>query len=100
MAEDVKYDITFQWLTAIKSISEEDLARQTQNAAQMVVDRKARLQSYVTLVNSASVAEKVLAELGPKLNQDAKKELTAAALLRKVKASLVKNTDTISIKVT
>ena len=86
--------------SAIKTTTEGDPATQAQSAAaQISYDRSARLQSFVTLVNNVAVAEKVLAEMGPKLNQDNKKELTPSSLMGKVTASLIERTDTISIKV-
>ncbi len=74
--------------SAITSTSEAELA---------FYNRNARLQSFVALVQNGAVAEKVLAEIGPRLKEN---ERTTAALLRMVKASLIPSTDTIQISVT
>jgi uncharacterized protein involved in exopolysaccharide biosynthesis len=60
-------------------------------------DRKARLQSFVVLVNNSDIAEQVLTEIGPKLRE---KDRTPTALLKMVKGSLIPNTDSIQITVT
>jgi len=65
--------------------------------AQYFYDRKARLQSFVSLVQNGAVAEKVLAEIGPRLKEN---ERTTAALLGMVSADLIPSTDTIQISVT
>ena len=65
--------------------------------AQYFYDRKARLQSFVSLVQNGAVAEKVLAEIGPRLKEN---ERTTAALLGMVSANLIPSTDTIQISVT
>jgi len=69
------------------------------SGAQAVYDRAARLQSYVALVNNVAVAEKVLAELGPKLNKDKDTELNVSSLMSTVTAVLLDKTDMISITV-
>jgi len=86
--------------SAITSQSETDLAAAATAGAQYLYDRKARLQSFVSLVQNGAVAEQVLEELGPKLNNKKGEPTTAAELLRMVSADLVPETDTIQISVT
>ncbi len=86
--------------SAITSISSVDLAAASTGAAQYLYDRKARLMSFVTLVQNGAVVGQVLEELGPKLNNNRGEPPTAAVLLRTVSADLVPNTDTIQISVT
>jgi uncharacterized protein involved in exopolysaccharide biosynthesis len=73
----------------ITSLSEADLAAFS--------DRKARLQSFVALVNNSNIAEKVLAEVGPNLRE---KDRNALELLKMVKGGLIPNSDSIQITVT
>ncbi len=82
--------------SAIKTTSEETLAKDAQTGAQYFYDRKARLQSYVTLVQNGDVANKVLAEIGPELKND---ERSPSVLLQMVDAQLLNSTDTIQITV-
>ncbi len=82
---------------AISSQSETDLAAAAASGAQYLYDRKARLQSYVTLVRNGSVAEQVLAQVRQKLKPE---EQNTAALLEMVRGNLVVNTDSIQISVT
>lgn len=87
-------DVSFG--SAIKSVTEEQLAIEAQSAADLFYDRKARLESYVALVNNTAVAEEVLARIGSKLNPS---EQSVSGLLRMVSAELLQGTDTIRINV-
>jgi uncharacterized protein involved in exopolysaccharide biosynthesis len=87
-------DVSFG--SAIKSVSEADLATEAQTGAQFLYDRKARLQSFVALVKNGNVAEKVLAVVGSKLKESERSE---AALMRMVSGSMIQSTDTIRISV-
>ena len=81
---------------AITSQSETDVAAAANAGAQYLYDRTARLQSYVSLVQNGTIAEQVLAQVGPKLD---KKDQATAPLLRMVDANLIPNTDSIQISV-
>lgn len=80
----------------ITSQSETNLAADAASGAQYIYDRKARLQSYVALVRNGAVAEKVLAQLGSKLEPA---ERTTSALSSLVSGALVPNSDSIRISV-
>ena len=86
--------------SAITSTSDIQSAQAAAAGAQYLYDRKARLQSFVSLAQNGAVAEQVLEELGPKLNNKKGEPTTAAALLRMVSADLISSTDTIQISVT
>ena len=86
--------------SAITSTSDIQSAQAAAAGAQYLYDRKARLQSFVSLAQNGAVAEQVLEELGPKLNNKKGEPTTAAALLRMVSADLISETDTIEITVT
>ena len=77
--------------SAITSQSETDLAAAAASGAQYLYDRKARLESFVSLVQNGAVAEQVLEELGPKLDNKKGEPTTAAALLRMVDGKLIPN---------
>jgi uncharacterized protein involved in exopolysaccharide biosynthesis len=74
--------------SAITSVSDTNLA---------FYNRNARLQSFVLLVQNGTVAEQVLAEIGPRLKEN---ERTPADLLGMVSARLIPSTDTIELSVT
>ncbi len=82
---------------AITSQSETDLASSAAAGAQYLYDRKARLQSYVTLVRNGNVAEEVLKQVGGNLRPE---ERNSASLLKIVSGALVPNTDSIQISAT
>ena len=81
---------------SIETTTEEQFAAQSQQA-QALYDRQARLQSYVELANTGTVAAAVLAELGDRLPPEDRSE---ARLLSMVEAELVSDSDAISISVT
>ncbi len=81
--------------TAITTTTDATLA-----GTQSLIDSAARLQSFVSLVQNGAVAQQVLEELGPKLNNINGEPITVAALLGKVSGSLIESTDTIQITVT
>jgi len=86
--------------SAISSTSDVQLAQAAAAGAQYLYDRKARLQSYVSLVQNGAVVEQVLQEVGPKLINKKGEPIAAASLLRMVSAVLIPNTDTIRLSVT
>jgi uncharacterized protein involved in exopolysaccharide biosynthesis len=91
-------DVSFG--SAIQTLSEDQLLANAQpgsNIAAMLVDRKARIQSFVQLVNNAAVAQVVLEKVG---NQLPETERTVSALLNMVEGSLVDKADSIEINVT
>jgi uncharacterized protein involved in exopolysaccharide biosynthesis len=92
LVASVKTESNVNFGTAITTTSEAALA-----GAQLLYDSKARLQSFVALVQNGAVAQQVLAEVGPRLKEN---ERTPTALLRMVSASLIPSTDTIQISVT
>jgi len=83
--------------SAITSTSDIQSAQAAAAGAQYLYDRKARLQSFVSLAQNGAVAQQVLTEVGPRLKEE---ERTTADLLRMVSAELISNTDTIQISVT
>jgi len=86
--------------SAITSTSDVQLAQTAAGGAQYFYDRAARLQSFVSQVQNGAVAEQVLEELGPRLDNKKGEPTTAAALLGMVSADLIPKTDTIQISVT
>ena len=86
--------------SAITSSSDVQLAQAAAAGAQYFYDRAARLQSFVSQVQNGAVAEQVLEELGPRLDNKKGEPTTAAALLGMVSADLIPKTDTIQISVT
>jgi len=86
--------------SAITSTSDVELAKAAAAGAQYFYDRKARLESFVALVQNGAVAQQVLEEVGPKLNNKKGEPITTTALLRMVSADLIPKTDTIRISVT
>ncbi|PIZ25717.1 MAG: hypothetical protein COY47_04430, partial [Chloroflexi bacterium CG_4_10_14_0_8_um_filter_57_5] len=86
--------------SAITSASDVQLAQTAAGGAQYFYDRAARLQSFVSQVQNGAVAEQVLEELGPRLDNKKGEPTTAAALLGMVSADLIPKTDTIQISVT
>jgi len=87
-----KADISFG--SSIQTLTEEELLA---SGAAAIVDRKARLQSYVQLVKNPAVAQTVLDELGDRLDED---ELDVTNLLRMVEGDIAANSDSIEITVT
>ena len=90
-------DVSFG--SAIRTLNEDQLMTGAQNAgtAAILVDRKARLQSFVQLAKNAAVAQVVIEEIGSQLPEEDRK---VSALLGMVKGTLVSNADTIAIEVT
>jgi len=86
--------------SAITSTSDVQLAQTAAAGAQYFYDRAARLQSFVSQVQNGAVAQQVLEELGPRLDNKKGEPTTAAALLGMVSADLIPKTDTIQISVT
>ncbi len=74
-----------------------DITSLSQTELAAFSDRKARLQSFVTLVPNGNIAEQVLADISPALREEG---LTVTELLKMVKGSLIANTDSIQIAVT
>lgn len=84
--------------SAIRTISESELPLQgsgTQNAA--TVNRAQRLQTFVALVNDASIAQSVYDQIATDFDPD--DEMTAAKLVDVVQGSLVDDSDGIRIDV-
>jgi capsular polysaccharide biosynthesis protein len=80
----------------IKTISDVQLAAQFYDAT--IYDRNTRLQSFIAQVHNAAIAEKVLDEVGPILNNNGD-PFTATDLADLVSADLLPKTDTIAISV-
>jgi uncharacterized protein involved in exopolysaccharide biosynthesis len=99
LVSSAKTESSVNFGSAITSSSDIALAAATGNA-QILYDRAARLQSFVSLVQNGAVAEQVLAEVGPKLNNSNGEPITTTALLHMVSAELIPKTDTIQISVT
>jgi uncharacterized protein involved in exopolysaccharide biosynthesis len=64
--------------------------------ASSLIDKKARIQSYVQMVKSPSVAQKVLDELGNRLNP---RDREISKLLKMVSGQVASNSDSIQISV-
>jgi uncharacterized protein involved in exopolysaccharide biosynthesis len=81
-------DVSFG--TNIETISESDIN------GYRYVDRKARLNTFVELINNPLVAEAVIEDLGDQLNGN---QQDPRILMKKVTGSLIPSTDTIAIQV-
>ena len=83
--------------SAIETMSEDQLALQSRSINSAVMDREARLESYVQMIANAAVAQVVLDELGDQLDEE---DRDVTSLLKMVEGELAAKSDTIVIKVT
>jgi uncharacterized protein involved in exopolysaccharide biosynthesis len=70
---------------------------QTEDEYYSDIDRYARLSSYVQMVKNPAVAEIILGEVGPQLDEGMR---DASSLLEQVEGELIANADAIQIEVT
>ncbi len=82
--------------SAIQTLSEEQLMA-SGVGANVLVDRKSRLASYVQLVKNPAVAQAVLDELGPRLDET---DRNVTRLLNIVQGEVAQDSDSIAIEVT
>jgi uncharacterized protein involved in exopolysaccharide biosynthesis len=82
--------------SAIQTLSEEQLMA-SGVGANVLVDRKSRLASYVQLVKNPAVAQAVLDELGPRLDPA---DRNVTRLLNIVQGKIAQDSDSIAIEVT
>ena len=80
--------------SAITTLTEEQLL--TSSAGAGLLDRNARLASYLQMVESPAVAQTVLDELGSQLEEQ---DRNVIELLKKVDSSILENSDSIRIDV-
>ncbi len=93
----IKTTTSVSFGSAIQLTTEEQLAAKSVMDPTVFYDRAARIQSYVTLIESAEVAQVVLDQVGYRLRED---ERSVARIIEMVRGNLREDTDLISISVT